>query len=207
MRGLNPNSLKNLLKSGKRMGRAPKIIIDGNIQCCRCRQWKSLDSFHSNPSSPTLVSTTCRLCKSETLGKRATNSLRIGLGQVVKAHRSLHASRSKRRKELAIDSCVSLELVLGMWNDQHGRCAVTGRPMTHIYGQGRNIMTNASIDRIDNSRGYERDNIRLVCKAVNYMKHSMSDGELADWCQAILDGIAVKAGSEAGSLNPAQGRN
>lgn len=60
--------------------------------------------------------------------------------------------------------------------------------MTMQQGAGRKIFTNVSIDRIDNDFGYTPDNVRLVCKAVNYMKHSMTDQEMMQWAALILNG-------------------
>jgi hypothetical protein len=75
-----------------------------------------------------------------------------------------------------------------LWDRQDGKCAVTGIPMTHIQGAGVRIYTNVSIDRIDSDFGYVPDNVRLVCKAVNFMKHSMTDRELVQWAALILNG-------------------
>lgn len=57
--------------------------------------------------------------------------------------------------------------------------------MTHIAGSGR-VPTNISIDRIDSSKGYLRDNVQFVCDIVNRMKSDMSLPELLFWCGNIL---------------------
>lgn len=64
--------------------------------------------------------------------------------------------------------------------------------MTHIQGKGYRIWTNVTLDRIDNDRGYTRNNIRLVCRAVNYMKAGMTDREMFQWAALILNGPAAK---------------
>jgi hypothetical protein len=48
-------------------------------------------------------------------------------------------------------------------------CAVTGLPfiMEGGRGSGRGSPRSPSIDRIDASRGYELDNCRVVCNAIN----------------------------------------
>lgn len=85
-----------------------------------------------------------------------------------------------RFKILTIDNLVDL------WEKQKGICALSGFAMTHIYGSGRQH-TNASIDRIDNTKGYEITNIRLVCTIVNTMRNTMIDAELIEWCQRIVN--------------------
>jgi len=54
-----------------------------------------------------------------------------------------------------------------------------------LAGSGR-INTNISIDRIDSSKGYLRDNVQFVCDVVNRMKQDMSQGDLENWCSLIL---------------------
>lgn len=85
------------------------------------------------------------------------------------------------------DSCINYEFLCEMWDRQDGRCAVTGVPMTHIKGIGY-VATNVSVDRIHNDRGYERDNVRLVCRVVNFMKNTMSDREMMQWSALVLNG-------------------
>lgn len=186
-RGRHQNSLDNLLKSPRR-GRRPKPIIDGKMQCCRCRSWKPLDEFNRKGRLLTGYASTCSQCKIDHINNRYATDILFVARRIHKAHKAQHNTRSKARKNLAATSQITAQDIVDMWNSQNGLCAVTGRKMTHIYGSGAAIPTNASIDRIDNSIGYEPGNVRLVCKAVNYMKHCMTDAELLDWCQAVLVG-------------------
>jgi hypothetical protein len=41
--------------------------------------------------------------------------------------------------------------------------------------RGENNENIASLDRIDNDKGYVKGNLHWVCKRVNYMKHIMTD--------------------------------
>ena len=59
--------------------------------------------------------------------------------------------------------------------------------MEHVMGKG-STQRNVSIDRIDSNVGYIPDNVQLVCKIVNLMKHIMNLDELRYWCQLILQG-------------------
>ena len=60
--------------------------------------------------------------------------------------------------------------VLALYRAQNGRCALTGRAFDlRQVGQGKARRPFApSIDRVDASGGYTRDNIRLVCQVVNF---------------------------------------
>ena len=89
---------------------------------------------------------------------------------------------------LQADSCVCTAVLYELWKEQNGKCAVTGESMTYVRGQG-SVPTNLSIDRIDNNVGYTRDNIRLVCYQVNFMKRALTDEGLAIWCEKIISGL------------------
>lgn len=80
---------------------------------------------------------------------------------------------------------ISREQLIQKWNEQEGRCALSGFPMTHIMGQDY-VLTNASVDRIKNDGPYSNENTRLVCRIANQMKFRLSDSELLEWCEAIV---------------------
>jgi len=99
---------------------------------------------------------------------------------------------------MAAESEVTHELLMRRWREQDGKCAITGIPMTHIQGQGKGVYTNVTIDRIDNAIGYTESNVRLVCKAANWMKSVMSDEEMMVWASRILNGPLVKNPIQSG---------
>lgn len=44
-----------------------------------------------------------------------------------------------------------------------------------------------SPDRIDSSKGYTKDNIWLICSAVNFMKSNLNLEEFKQYCQAVIN--------------------
>jgi hypothetical protein len=77
-----------------------------------------------------------------------------------------------------------------MWDAQQGKCSVTGLHMTYASRRMRDSTgLNASVDRIDQSKGYEKGNVRLVCYRVNLMRHAGEDADLLWWCKQIIEGI------------------
>ena len=90
----------------------------------------------------------------------------------------------------ALDPDVTVEFLLGLLAAQHGKCAITGRTLTFkkLQKQYTQTDTNASIDRIDSSGHYSRNNIRLVTTRANIMKNSLSDQEFYDLCRDIVMG-------------------
>lgn len=164
-------------------------MVDGKFQCSRCKHWKDVDNFYGDPKSFNGIRGRCKKCDIEIVNENHTNNLDRALRNLLIRHKTNGRSGSKRRKEFTFsEGCVTLETLNELWVQQDGKCAVTGTPLTHIQGKGFRIWTNVTLDRIDNDRGYARDNIRLVCRAVNYMKAAMTDAEMFEWASRILNG-------------------
>jgi len=86
-------------------------------------------------------------------------------------------TKNKDRKSYNL----TLDFLCSLWQRQKGLCAITKLPMTHR----RNDLFAASVDRIDNSRGYLKGNIQLVCQAINLAKNKHSNQEISNFVQAI----------------------
>lgn len=88
--------------------------------------------------------------------------------------------KKANRRDLDVDELVAI------YEKQKGLCALSGREMTYITGQGR-VPTNISIDRINPDLGYIPGNIQLTCVQANKMKMELSQEDLLSWCQDILE--------------------
>jgi hypothetical protein len=92
----------------------------------------------------------------------------------------LYKARQRKTCDLTI------EQLMQIWHLQDGKCALTGWNMTMQLGKGQ-IPTNASIDRIDSSIGYENDNVQLVCRAANVAKSNLTQENFVRLCAAVLE--------------------
>lgn len=71
---------------------------------------------------------------------------------------------------------------------EKGFCELTGVPFVlENKCNGRKRTFSPSVDRIDNSAPYRKNNIRMVLWQVNLMKGELSDEELIDFCVLLLD--------------------
>ena len=57
---------------------------------------------------------------------------------------------------------------------------------TLTYAASGKARTLASLDRVDSSKGYTKDNVRVVCYLANLMKSSATEGELIDFANGVL---------------------
>lgn len=67
-----------------------------------------------------------------------------------------------------------------MWERQRGRCALTGVMMEMRGPHG------VTLDRIDPTRGYYRDNVVLVTLRANQAKGNMTMREFRQLCRQVL---------------------
>ena len=100
-----------------------------------------------------------------------------------KDKRAQQKVKSPERRIFALTA----EDVITLWEKQQGRCAISDMPMAHEFKNLR----SASIDRIDNSKGYIQGNVQLVCQWVNYAKNNNSDAEIRKVLEEFKHNIKV----------------
>lgn len=92
----------------------------------------------------------------------------------------------KRRYEFDLDAY----FLFSLFDEQDGRCAVSGiemeRPQAAAFRTDQPFMI--SVDRIDNSKGYTRGNVRLVCLIVNLAMNTWGPGPLERLALAMANG-------------------
>jgi hypothetical protein len=69
---------------------------------------------------------------------------------------------------------------------QDWRCARTNIPLDLLI-KNKKRPFGPTIDRIDNSRGYEPDNIQLVCNLYNFCKNEYTDAEVLVFAKALVE--------------------
>lgn len=95
--------------------------------------------------------------------------------------------KSGRHARAATQDVLGKVDVLRMLLEQDYRCPISGSYFTHdaFEGEGTNPF-QPSVDRVDPGRGYERDNVRIVCLLVNYAMSNWGEEPLRRIAERIV---------------------
>lgn len=166
-------------------------IINGEDYyfCSKCKKWRPISKFNIDNSSLHQnrggLCSECKDCQRERYYRERQRlfenddlALRYKLQQALKGTK-------RRSKEKNIYNDLTIDFLMYLWEKQDGKCALTGIPMTYKFYEGR-VNTNLSVDRIDSTKGYSKENVQLVCMAANQMKNDLSMEEFLEMCEAVL---------------------
>lgn len=78
---------------------------------------------------------------------------------------------------------VSIRDLNEQFKKQNGRCRFSNQPL--FFRKQKGQQQNASLDRIDSTKGYEAGNIQWVTKQINSMKWNLSDNDFINLCKQI----------------------
>lgn len=99
-------------------------------------------------------------------------------------------------KSRGIDFSLTLEDMSRQWEVQKGICPFTGEKLVMVVanacgkkklGKFLDEMPIASLDRIDNMRGYDVGNVMWVHKAANMMRNAFEVGYFISMCRRIAE--------------------
>ena len=134
----------------------------------------------------------CRKCSSKLVDRSnfgESNGMWKGIGEM--PYRYLtdiqnHAKQNARQCD------ISLEDLYSQYKKQNGKCIYSGIPLIFVR-RGRTYRKgNASIDRIDSSEGYTKNNIQWVHKDINRMKTNFTNEYFIKLCNIVSENMNTK---------------
>ena len=95
--------------------------------------------------------------------------------------------RAKRHaKENDRECTITLQDLKSLWEKQQGKCVYTNVALTLPTGTNKVCITNqASLDRIDSTKGYIPDNIQFISSCINFLKNKLTDLETKRFLKEI----------------------
>lgn len=169
--------------------------------CSKCKQDKERNEFPKTITNKDGLSYLCTDCnRKQNKEYRTRNGGTYYSNQ--QAWRStpegfvsnvVHGAKTRAtKKKMAFD--ITTKDIFDMMSAQDMKCAVTGVKMTlESLNRKKANAFKCSIDRIDSNGGYTKDNIRLVCWAVNQMKADRTDEEFKFWVNSLHKAISSQA--------------
>ena len=158
---------------------------DGKLKCHICGEWLDPEKFDSHPEYKyrNHKDKRCKKCKAiQNKEARQKYSEDDRLYKLIQERWLTARSRATRKN---IPFTITKEDIIDLWKHQEGKCAISRIPMTFEIDNGR-IFTNLSLDQKIPGQGYTKENIQLVCQAVNQLKSDWDMDTVLYLCQAIV---------------------
>lgn len=162
---------RNVHFAGYAQSKSGKTLTLWEVECLQCsrkRKIKRADHAKSHAEK------SCKFCSNkqnhpqgDTRGIRTSFFNKYGLG----------AKSRSLSWDITIDDAADLA------EAQSYRCALSG--VLLVFNGNFNQIT-ASLDRIDNARGYEVDNIQWVHKDINMMRGTLSIDRFVELCKSVF---------------------
>jgi|DEB0MinimDraft_4_1074332.scaffolds.fasta_scaffold51846_2 hypothetical protein len=89
-----------------------------------------------------------------------------------------------KRRNLEVK--ITIEEAWEQYEKQDGKCALTGRDIFFAKTNKTITQSTASLDRIDPSKGYTKENIQWVHKKVNQMKWDLQQFDFIQICKEVV---------------------
>jgi len=146
-------------------------------KCSQCRVEWPLEKFGARKTSADGLNGICRTCDCQNkYDWRASNPVKYLCSNML-AQAKRRAQSSGRAFDLTLEDLRKLVTF---------RCPVLGTELVWEYGHGLGLGAHSpSLDRIDNSLGYTKENVAIISHRANSMKNAATVDEL----QAILSYI------------------
>lgn len=98
-----------------------------------------------------------------------------------------HLGSAKQRNK---DFDLTLECLKNLWEEQNGTCPFTGfklvnKSFSKKDKKSKLSIKTASLDRIDNSKGYVKGNVRFVSVMFNYARNNFEDEDVIEFARAL----------------------
>lgn len=184
--------------------------------CTMCKLSLPLDNFYSSPRKDRpngkqfKISSCCKKCSNIKSRERYAKGVRYTETRLLynaseKGKECLERASRKHYESIRGRACHLLNNAKkrqNKWSSfdidrefieqklENGFCEVTGLQFDFTSpGQSKKNPFAPSIDRIDNSQGYVKSNVRVVLWAVNLMHGEMTDDQLISMCKAVIKGL------------------
>jgi len=181
-----------------------------NKKCIKCHLLLGIDNFHKNKRTKDGLQNICKSCRRK-WQQDNKEKVNLRVARYRDKHREECINRSRKWKEKQRANPVFVDLpqkwvynsIIHSANIRNIQvkityqelkdsyvpaCALSGKKLfcTKTEAQSKGNQ-NASLDRIDSSKGYELGNIQWVDLNINYAKQQLSQEEFIQMCKGVVN--------------------
>jgi len=156
------------IKSGVDLGKTKKEwYVEVRCECGK-EEWVRLHALRQRKAD------LCPNCRSK--GERSPTF--VGYkdmpGRIISRLKGCASARKHTKDTIDFDA----EYIYNLFHTQNGKCKITNVGLD---------WDTASLDRIDSSKGYTKNNVQWVHRTINKMKLNMQDDEFISWCKIVAE--------------------
>ncbi len=97
--------------------------------------------------------------------------------------------KSAEKRNINFD--ITIEQAWDLFIKQDKKCALSGVDLTMLANHTKLAhLCNASLDRIDSSKGYIEGNVQWVHKDINFMKMNLPEEKFKEYCSLIHNNVS-----------------
>lgn len=163
--------IEGVTRVGHATSKSGKLVTLWEVKCFNCQRKRTVrraDHAKSHASKP------CKFCSNK---KNHPQGVHRGIRTSFFHKYKLGAAARTLKWDITIDDAADLI------EKQAGKCAVSG---VDLVFNGDFHAISASLDRIDNTKGYEVGNVQWVHKEINMMRGSLSIERFRELCHYVV---------------------
>ena len=111
--------------------------------------------------------------------KQTAENIKVKNGKIGELDKTEYTRLKRSAKARNIEFNVSIDYLWNLFLQQNNTCAITGDIIDDFK--------QASLDRIDSSKGYIEGNVQWVTAQANLSKHVMTMDQLYEFCKKVLN--------------------
>ena len=146
--------------------------ITPNMWRCRCSCGQHIVAYSSQLKKKVYVS-----CGCTRLARGSKHQCWRGYGELSQKKYGIIKRGAHKHHNRKLEFSVSAEYLWNLFVSQDKKCALTKTPLS--------INQEASLDRIDSSKGYIEGNVQWVHKDINTMKWAFPQNTFIEWCRLV----------------------
>lgn len=152
----------------------------GGKHCSTCGEYKGLEDFTSSKSQASGKMSYCKSCNNA-----RNKRYRKVEATLESAAKRVYSYLCRRVRVKGHDLNFDYKYLVELYETQKGLCVYTGDMLELNAGYSNTL----SVDRVDSSKGYTKDNVVLTTWEVNNCKQDLELKDFVTLCEKVLKSV------------------